>query len=596
MWMLKGLQTKLVLILVLLTVSVMLVVGTVLINSVSSFYRNNFMSQMNEALGEALVSLEDKAAGEDAVAQMQQVLESYRGMMGVNSYRNYYILDEHGGYLEGSNPSLGKTLEKTRNLLTAMAGEVGQAVSPASDSMDYALPVGEYIVYVRDSMDEVRALTWEILSIIIQTMFVGLLIAILLSYFLAKTITNPIENLTQGARRIAGGDFSYKLRVQSDDEIGTLTTTFNDMAKVLKGTLEEIDKERNKLRTLFLYLTDGVAAFDQNGLLLHINRAAQELLGARCEEGCSSFDDMFGFARLPVPFGELLRLPSHQNLVQDAVVGERILKMHFAAFHMDASEDNFSAGVIAVIHDVTEQQRLENSRREFIADVSHELRTPLTNVKSYTETVLENEDLPRASVRRFLGVVLSETDRMIRIVKDLLVLSRLENRKMEWKRAPFSVPELLERVYEAMRIEAQRSGHHMTLDADGPEGEVIGDRERIEQVMVNVVSNAVKYTRENGEIRIRAFQEGSWVRITVSDNGVGIPKEDLPRIFERFYRVDKARSREMGGTGLGLAIAKEIVEAHGGRIEIQSELEKGTTVTVLLPVDGGGPESGQVEP
>lgn len=586
--MLKGLQTKLVLILVLLTVSVMLVVGTVLINSVSTFYRNNFMTQMNEALGEAYASLELKASGGDAVARMQQVLESYRGRMGINSYRNYYILDKNGNYLEGSNPSLGKTLEKTRNLLTAMTGEVGRAISPASNAMDYAMPVGDYIIYVRDSMDEVRALTWEILFIIIQTMFVGLLIAILLSYFLAKTITNPIENLTHGARRIADGDFSHKLQVQSNDEIGTLTTTFNDMAKVLKGTLEEIDTERNKLRTLFLYLTDGVAAFDQNGRLLHINHAAQELLGSGYEEGVSSFDEMFGFARLPVPFGELLRLPSHQNLVQDAVVGERIIKMHFAAFHMDTSADNLSAGVIAVIHDVTEQQQLENSRREFIANVSHELRTPLTNVKSYTETVLENEDLPKESVQKFLGVVLSETDRMIRIVKDLLVLSRLENRKMEWKLAPFSVPELLERVYEAMRIEAERKGHRMTLATEGEVGEIMGDRERIEQVIVNVVSNAIKYTRENGRIEILARSQENWVSVRVTDNGVGIPKEDIPRIFERFYRVDKARSREMGGTGLGLAIAKEIVEAHGGRIEIESELEKGTAVTVLLPVDGRG--------
>ena len=244
-------------------------------------------------------------------------------------------------------------------------------------------------------------------------------------------------------------------------------------------------------------------------------------------------------------------------------------------------------GVIAVLHDITEQRRLDDARREFVANVSHELRTPLTNSRSYTETLLDAAgDIPLDTEKQFLGVISSESERMARIVTDLLTLSRLDYGRMELRMTRFSLSALLHKVADAMKFTAEDSGHELTVDAPDSLPEITGDRERIEQVVVNILSNAVKYTPSGGHIRLAACEGGkNTVRITVQDDGIGIPAEDVPRLFERFYRVDKARSRAAGGTGLGLAIAKEIVEKHGGHIELASEYGKGTTVHITLPTD-----------
>ena len=247
-----------------------------------------------------------------------------------------------------------------------------------------------------------------------------------------------------------------------------------------------------------------------------------------------------------------------------------------------------------MLHDITEQQRLEESRREFIANVSHELRTPLTNIKSYTETVIDGDDLKPADRKRFLGIVNNEADRMGRIVTDLLVLSRLDSPKEEWKIATFPVADLINKACDAMMMEAMKHSHviHVELEKDLPD--LTADRGKLEQVIFNILSNAIKYTQDGGNIWIRADRQEArqnlgaepgemLLRIRVADDGFGIPKEDLPHLFERFYRVDKARSREKGGTGLGLAIAREIIRWHRGDITVESRLEQGTEFTILLP-------------
>ncbi len=251
------------------------------------------------------------------------------------------------------------------------------------------------------------------------------------------------------------------------------------------------------------------------------------------------------------------------------------------------SSKETSGGAIVVIHDVTEQRKSEQLRREFVANVSHELRTPLTNVKSYAETIAGTGDLPPELERQFLGVIISEADRMTRIVQDLLTLSKFDYGKMEMNISRFSFAATVRDVCEAEAIDARNHGHELTVAV--PEGlpEVNGDRERIEQVLMNVISNAIKYTPDGGHIRVRAGARGQKVWACVEDNGIGIPEKDLPQLFERFYRVDKARSRESGGTGLGLSIAREILNQHKGDIRIESVYGEGTTVTVTLPTADG---------
>ena len=575
---------KLVLILVLMIVSVMAVVGTFLINSVSTFYLDSFYEQMQNVFNQssAMESLQE-AAAEQGAPGLQTVIAARESALGIDDYRNYYILDAEGRYLEGSNPNI--TLTRTSNIVAAMAGEVGTRSAVSDSVMDIAVPIDkegdgsvDYIVYITDDKSEISDLSWRFFQIVMQAMMFGLLAAILLSFLLSKTITTPIERITEGARSIAEGNFDQVLGVQSSDEIGELTRSFNDMARRLKGTVGEVQGERDKLSTLFLHMTDGVAAFTTDGRLIHMNPATENLLGVRMGSNLT-FDELFSDLDMPNSDETVMR----SFLTSEITRRGRVLSITLAPYGALDGE----GGVISVIHDITEQRRLDDARREFVANVSHELRTPLTNIRSYTETLLDAAgDIPLDTEKQFLGVISSESERMARIVTDLLTLSKLDYGRMELRMTRFSLAELLKKVANAMKLTAENSGHEMVVDAPDSLPDIVADRERIEQVVVNILSNAVKYTPAGGHVRLAACMVGTnRVRITVEDDGVGIPAADVPRLFERFYRVDKARSRAAGGTGLGLAIAKEIVEQHEGKIALASEYGKGTTVTIVLPTD-----------
>ncbi len=581
--MFRSLHMKLVLILVLMIISVMAVVGTFLINSVSTFYLDSFYEQMQSVFTTDTILSMEEAAAENGADGLITIVDAHRSRLGIDDYRNYYILDGQGRFLDGSNPNI--TLTRTSNIISAMAGEAGMRSSVSDSMMDVAVPVDmdgndvvDYIVYIADDKQEISDLSWRFFQIVMQAMMFGLLAAILLSFLLSKTITTPIERITEGAKSIAEGNFDQDLGVQSSDEIGELTRSFNYMARRLKSTVGEVQGERDKLNTLFLHMTDGVAAFTTEGKLIHMNPATENLLGVRMEDGLS-FDEMF--ADLDMPNSDETAMRTF--LTSEITRFGRVLSVTLAPYGALDGE----GGVIAVIHDITEQRRLDDARREFVANVSHELRTPLTNIRSYTETLLDAAgDIPLDTEKQFLGVISSESERMARIVTDLLTLSKLDYGRMELRMTRFSLADMLRNVANAMKLTAQDSGHELQVDTPDDLPAIVGDRERIEQVVVNILSNAVKYTPAGGHIRLAACTvPNNRVRITVEDDGVGIPASDVPRLFERFYRVDKARSRAAGGTGLGLAIAKEIVEQHEGKIALASEYGKGTTVTITLPTD-----------
>lgn len=582
--MFRSLHMKLVLIMLLLITSLMAVVGAFLMTSVTNFYIDDFYSQMAAAFGESnadfVNSLRAEARQDDGVTQLQSMLEAYSGMLGIDSRnRNYYILDgTTGEFLAGSDEPGGANLEQTANLLTARNGSVGDESDIAANYMDVAIPIsgGEnsYIIYIRDNRNTVSSLNGELLLIILQALLIGLLISVLLSFLLSKTMINPIEKLTEGAERVASGDFSEKLEVDSTDEIGILTTTFNDMASVLHSTLEAVENERNKLDTLFLHMTDGVVAYDGSGTLIHCNPAASELLGRSADE--CVYAELFE----PLcPFEKVMSMQRSDSASAELTVGERTVELYFAPF-----SDEERGGVLVVLHDVTQQRKAEDRRREFVANVSHELRTPLTNVRSYAETIRDaGDELPRELENNFLDIVINESDRMTHIVQDLLTLSRLDSGRSEMSMARFDFGAAIDSVFRSIELEARRHGHELTHDYhDLPM--IMGDRGRIEQVMLNVLGNAVKYTPDGGHIRVTAGTEGEKVWMEVADDGIGIPKADRSRIFERFYRVDKARSRESGGTGLGLSIATEIVQRHHGTLSLVDREGPGTTVRLELPI------------
>ncbi len=590
--MFRSLHMKLVLIMVLLIISLMTVVGAFLINSVVSFYLNDFYQQMHQIFYDDVEFVRDLTQAtegeEDGVRMLQEVLSANMGALGVDGRnRNYYILDgTTGAYLAGSDDGSGGELEPTPNLLTALStGESGSASDVTASYMDVAVPITRggisYIIYIRDNRQTVQDLNNELVTLIIQALVFGLVISVLLSFLLAKTMITPIERLTDGAKRVAAGDFSHKIEVSSKDEIGVLTANFNRMARQLQETLQEVENERNKLDTLFLHMTDGVVAFDRAGTVIHANPAAAEMLGCPISAGGKiGYQDLFGDI---APLGAVLAAEQPGYLEGEKEENGRSLELLLAPFDRENQ-----AGVLVVLHDVTQQRKTEEMRREFVANVSHELRTPLTNIRSYAETLADSDDIPRERERSFLRVILNESDRMTHIVQDLLTLSRFDSGRSDLSLGQFPLDAAIRDSYRAVLMEAQRHGHTLELKIEPELPQVTADRERIVQVLMNVVANAIKYTPDGGHIAISAGRMGTRVWIEVSDNGIGIPKEDRGRIFERFYRVDKARSRESGGTGLGLSIAKEIINRHEGSIWIADREGPGLTVRIELKSEGPG--------
>ncbi len=584
--MFRSLHMKLVLIMTLLIVSLMTVVGAFLTNSVSRFYMDEFYTQMDTVFSdrEFARDLTTPEEGEENGAEaLQQVMQFYMGVLGVDARnRNYYILDSTGSFLAGSDPEGGATLTFTPNLTAALAGSEGDDGDPAASYMDVAVPItrGEtnYVIYILDNRTTVENLTNELFMLIVEALVFGLVISILLSFLLAKTMITPIERLTDAAERVADGDFSRRIEVSSRDEIGILTSSFNDMAQQLKDTLDAVENERNKLSTLFLHMTDGVAAFARDGQLIHANPAAERMLQTRLNSS-SEYAPLFGDI---APLFEVLSAPAGGYIEGERQVRGRTLALLLAPFSSESQ-----GGALVVLRDVTEQHKVEEQRKEFVANVSHELRTPLTNIRSYAETLSDNAgELPPEMERNFLGVILNESDRMTHIVQDLLTLSRFDSGHSELKLSVFPFGEAVHDMYNAVVLEAQRHQHEIVLDVPERLPEIRADRERVLQVMMNVVSNAIKYTPDGGRIAISAGQNNHRVWMEVADNGIGIPEEDRSRVFERFYRVDKARSRQSGGTGLGLSIAKEIMDRHKGSLALVDREGPGTTIRMELTVEG----------
>ena len=588
--MLRSLHIKLVLIMILLVVCLMTIAGAFLVNSVNRFYLNEFYTQMVEVFSQDTEFIRDLVTareGEtDGVQAIDEILVAKMGPLGVDGKnRNYYLLDgDTGQILSSSDDDAGDTLEEiTPNLLIALNEKrEGDESDLTASYMDLALPISrgeeDYVIYILDQRATVRELNNQLFQLIIEALVFGLVISVLLSFLLSRAMVTPIRALTRGAQRVAEGDFGHEIQVESHDEIGVLTNAFNAMSRQLQSTLQEVESERTKLSTLFLHMTDGVVAFNQSGEVIHSNPAAEEMLGQAIPVGGAvTYGDLF---QDMVPL-ETVLTTDRDCLEIETVWGERILLLLLAPFNREKQ-----VGVLVVVHDVTQQVKNETMRKEFVANVSHELRTPITNIRSYAETLAENPDLPPDTTASFLGVILSESDRMTHIVQDLLTLSRFDSGHSELNLTTFPFAGLLEESCQAMRIEAQRRGHTLRLEGTGGLPAIRADRERISQVVMNVLSNAIKYTPDGGRIVLTAGCTPDRVWLEVADNGIGIPPEDRDRIFERFYRVDKARSRESGGTGLGLSIAREIVLRHRGTIRLVPHQGPGTTIRLTLPIAG----------
>jgi len=591
-----GMQGKIVLIYSLLILFAMQLSGVYLVRSLENYYLRNYASAQ-QAQGELLSNfirrylLEEEQQSE-TVSTL--IAEFSAGM----SATEVMVLDRYGRLVGGADQRAlslqgGRIIQD--DILLALAGNRVEAIRVDPDTGEryyfLALPVKNIssvvgAVFLRGSLEHIYHMLDEIKLILITGWGIVLAIAVVIGFLLSRTITVPIREVTLKASAMAAGDFSQKIEVRANDEIGELGRMFNFLTARLKETLKEISAEKNKVETILNCMNEGIAALNKEGKYIHLNFAAKkilELLGCPAELGLEG-KELFEKILKPEETAELFR--EGNPLMKEINAGvprekEKILQVHLAPF----KENGSLQGILVVFHDVTRERRLSLLQQEFVANVSHELRTPLTTIKNYIETLLRGA-MEDAGIRlRFLKVVEKETERMVKLVKDLLILSQLDYQETKWLKEKCDLVLLVEEVLEQVELECESKG--ITLNILLPRKPLIVflDRDKIRQVMLNLLDNAIKFTPSGGviEVSLRKEDGSAWVR--VKDTGIGIPPEDVERVFERFYRVDKTRSRGSGGTGLGLSIARQIIESHGGNISLKSKLEEGTEVTFRLPLE-----------
>lgn len=439
------------------------------------------------------------------------------------------------------------------------------------------------VLYFRADMTNVYKTINKSKIIFIEAMVIALFITVVLGFFIARSITVPINNVTEKAEKMANGDFSQEVSVKSDDEIGRLAEMFNLLRQQLNLTLSEISNEKSKLETILKYMADGLIAVNLSGHIIHANAAAMNMLNIT-ENDIENrhYDDIIRDYNESLIFERLRENCKDGGVADIFFYGGSTFAVRYDRFKDENAQD---VGIIMILQDITEQQKLESMQMDFVANVSHELKTPLTTIKSYTETLLTGQVDDQETEIQFLGIIDTETDRMNRLVKDLLQLSRLDYKQEKWNKKESNLISLLKSVVTKVEITAKNKNQHLNCIFDESQKIMsVIDKDGIEQVLMNILSNAIKYTQEGGRIDIDAIQAGKDAQLIVTDNGIGIPEKELSRVFERFFRVDKARSRAMGGTGLGLSISKQIIEEHNGSIEIESKENKGSKVIITLPL------------
>ena len=407
-------------------------------------------------------------------------------------------------------------------------------------------------------------------------------IVLIVGWITIQRIIKPMDKLIQETEKVANSGNSKLVEVgkrkkrKRKSEVDTLTNVIGIMTGELKQKLNQVDRQRREIEAILQHMNDGILAFDDKGRIMHLNPAAKEMLGLQNER---TFDEIFKKLNVEINMEAILYLANWTASEQRVNVGDKIVNIFFAPYK---DENDLSSGIIAVVQDITEHVKLDEMRKEFVADVSHELKTPITSIIGYADT-LQDGEYDEETTKKFLNVISQEGRRMSNLVSDLLTLSRYDTNRVQKEVTEFDLGELAKKCQEKLRIEIEKKKQNVECYVTADVPPIKADKAGIERVILNVLSNAIKYTEEHGSIKIYVGFVYNDAYIKIIDNGIGIPKEDLGRIFERFYRVDKARTREMGGTGLGLSIAKEIIEQNNGSIDIKSEYGKGTEVVIRIP-------------
>ncbi len=484
-------------------------------------------------------------------------------------------------------------------IAAALKGEAGSSIRYSSTlSVDFiyvAQPIlkGSSIigaVRLSKPLYEVKNMLNSLYINVFIAVLIGIFVASVLGYKMAMNITKPVKEITYTASRIAKGQFDRRINITSRNEIGILADSINDMASKLRDTITSLQDKNIKLESIMSSMINGIIAIDNSEKILFINHVAESLLGITDREVTGKH--ILQVVRNNSIDNYLKKILMNKEFFSTEVnfddSNEKILKLY--ANSIKQNGENGIEGIIITIQDVTELRKLERVRTEFIANVSHELKTPLTSIKGFTETLKSFDFDDKQDAIRFLNIIEDEADRLYRLINDILSLSELEQKKTKTVRKKIDIEKAVVEVMSVLKSQSDKKNIELSAKIQEGLGSICGDGDKFKQMLINLIDNAVKYTPENGKVSIEAYKQShnadlDKLIIKVKDNGIGIPKQHIPRLFERFYRVDKARSRSIGGTGLGLAIVKHIVILFNGEIEVTSEVGKGTEFRIILPME-----------
>ena len=441
------------------------------------------------------------------------------------------------------------------------------------------------VIALTTNIESVYEQISEITLIFLNSSLVAVAVTVILALFISRAITKPITEMTQQTIQMADGDYSGQVKVYSKDELGILSTAINDLSTKVEEAQETTESERRRLNSVLTHMTDGVIATDRRGIIIIINDKAMEMLNISQEMALGV--SILKVLKIDKEYTLRKLLENEDDMLFDFSTEEMLVTLR-GEFTLIQRETGFISGIVCVLHDVTKQEKIENERKEFVSNVSHELRTPLTSMRSYLEALLDGAWKDPEIAPQFLEVTQEETDRMIRMIKDLLELSRMDSNKSVLDLEYLNVNELFDHVikrFEMMLQSSDKTMKEFSIKREFTKSQlwVEVDADKMIQVLDNIMNNAIKYSPDGGTITCGLVETNTSVIFSISDEGLGIPKRDLANVFDRFFRVDKARARSMGGTGLGLAISKEVVQKHKGKIWAESTEGKGTTFYISLP-------------
>lgn len=546
------------------------------LNRIHSFYIDSITKEL-QTLGAAV----EQDIIEIWEQHCPQKMNGYFKDFGQKIGTRITLINKQGKVLADSDedPGIMDDHKFRPEIIRAFSGESGQSIrfskTLQKDMLYVALPVtqdGKVKAVLRLSryLLDVNILISGLKKSLFRFILIVLFLSLLGSVLITRSFTRPLGELSRAARRIAVGDFETKAIIKNKDDLQELAQSFNYMTEKIKALFSEISQKKEELSSILLSIEEGLLVLDKNGKIILFNQSFQDISNIPAEPGKH--------------YWEVLREPQFNEIVKVAAdKGSRHsqeFQLNDRIYYCSINFLRMREEMVITFHDITNVKNIETIKRDFVVNVSHELRTPLTAIKGFLETL---EDEVEGRPLDYIQTIKRNTDRLIHIVKDLLLLSEVEDKVDVFKKEKFEMAKLVRNIVNIFKPRLKEKGLEIKINIEAKLPRIQGDPFMLEQVLINLLDNALKYT-ESGRITIELKQQNRQLTVLIQDTGIGIPKEDLPRIFERFYVVDKSRSRSMGGTGLGLSIVKHIVQLHGGSIDVESTAGAGTKFNIRLPL------------